>query len=134
MTQASCRHCNEKIPNRNVYCNNTCQVQYQREKYITEWKEGKQKGSKGKNLVISNHIKWYLRNRSNNKCEQCGWNEINMFTGTVPLEVDHIDGNAANCKEDNLRIICPNCHSLTPTFKNIGNRNSARERKKDDFN
>ena len=126
--QKNCKCCNEPIPNRNVYCNNTCQSVYQRNKYIAEWKQGKHRGSRGKNLLLSKHLEWYLRDRSNNECEICGWNEINQYTSRVPLEVDHIDGDASNNKEENLRLICPNCHSLTPTFRNIGARSSARVR------
>lgn len=39
----------------------------------------------------------------------------------IPLELDHIDGNHFNNNLDNLRLLCPNCHTLTPTYgsKNI---------------
>jgi len=36
------------------------------------------------------------------KCEICGWGEINPFTGKVPLEIHHIDGNYKNNVEENL--------------------------------
>lgn len=49
----------------------------------------------------------------------CGWGKINKFTNKVPLEVDHIDGDFRNNKIENLRLLCPNCHSLTSTFKNL---------------
>ena len=49
----------------------------------------------------------------NNKCEKCGWGEVNETTGNVPLEVHHIDGDCTNNSEDNLQLLCPNCHSLT---------------------
>ncbi len=32
------------------------------------------------------------------------------------LEIDHIDGNSDNNSEENLRLVCPNCHSLTSTY------------------
>ena len=40
----------------------------------------------------------------------------------IPLELDHTDGNSDNNDRNNLRLICPNCHALTPTYKcrNIG--------------
>lgn len=36
----------------------------------------------------------------------------------ITLELDHIDGNRSNHKLDNLRLLCPNCHSQTFTFRN----------------
>lgn len=52
------------------------------------------------------------------KCSRCGWEEENPYTHTIPLEVEHIDGNFRNNKEDNLTLLCPNCHSQTETFSN----------------
>jgi hypothetical protein len=51
----------------------------------------------------------------NNKCEECGidsWNKKGIV-----CELDHIDGNSNNHKLENLRILCPNCHSQTSTFR-----------------
>ena len=48
-------------------------------------------------------------------CEECRiseWNGKRMI-----FELDHIDGNNKNNSFDNLKILCPNCHSQTPTFR-----------------
>ena len=52
------------------------------------------------------------------KCEICGWGEKNIYTGNVPLEIHHKDGNYLNNIESNLQVLCPNCHSLTNSYKN----------------
>jgi hypothetical protein len=51
------------------------------------------------------------------RCSQCGWAERNPVTGKVPITIDHIDGDWNNNREENLRLLCPNCHSLTPTYQ-----------------
>jgi len=53
-------------------------------------------------------------------CESCGifeWNEK-----PITLQVDHVDGDSGNNFPDNVRLLCPNCHTQTDTFcgKNIG--------------
>lgn len=54
--------------------------------------------------------------RESKKCDECGcgtiWNEK-----TLTLELDHIDGNHFNNQVDNLRILCPNCHTQQATSK-----------------
>ena len=47
-----------------------------------------------------------------NKCELCG--VTNWLGKRLKLELHHIDGNRFNNNFENLQILCPNCHSLTP--------------------
>ena len=49
------------------------------------------------------------------KCEMCG---IEDWLGKrLAFELDHIDGNSNNHLLENLRIVCPNCHSQTETYR-----------------
>ena len=111
------------------FCDNKCQADYQHKEWINRWKNGEESGVIGK-YGISHHIKKYLMNKYQCKCAQCGWGQENMYTHTIPLEVEHIDGNYQNNTEDNLILLCPNCHSLTATYKGANKGNGRKERKK----
>ena len=59
----------------------------------------------------------YLEGYKEVKCERCGiedtWNGK-----AIVLELDHINGDKTDNSLENLRILCPNCHSQTKTFRN----------------
>lgn len=119
-----CLNCGKEITRGNKFCNNTCAIEYRYKQYIKEWKEGKQDGRSGL-YDVSSHIRHYLLDKYNSSCQICGWNKINSYTNKIPLQIHHIDGNCLNNKEENLQLLCPNCHSLTSTFGN-SNKNSSR--------
>ena len=124
-----CLNCNKDIPNRNKYCCLECQKEYEYKVYIEEWKNGCKDGMRGQ-YQLSMHIKTYLLKKYNYKCSKCGWGEVNPYTKKIPLEIEHIDGNYKNNLEENLTVLCPNCHSLTSTYKganlNFGRKNRSK--------
>lgn len=102
---------------------------YQRKLYIEKWKSGEESGMKG-TYELSGHVRSYLLEKYNSQCSRCGWKEINPYTNKIPLEIEHCDGNYMNNKEDNLTVLCPNCHSLTATYKgaNVGKGRKQRSK------
>ena len=68
-------------------------------------------GSKKKN---GKSIASPLINLRGRKCENCGLTE--WLGQPINLEVHHKDGNRSNNELTNLQLLCPNCHSYTPTF------------------
>lgn len=128
----SCLACGSALKKPNThYCSNKCQGNFEYTEYIKKWKLGKVNGGRGVSAKnISRHLMRYLREKYDS-CMLCGWSQINSVTGRVPLEIDHINGDSDNNSEENLRLICPNCHSLSPNFRNLnyGNGRSWRRLK-----
>lgn len=123
-----CLNC-KKDPARSyyIYCSNACQAEYEYQAYIKKWKDGSVIGLQGLGIV-SSYIKKYLRLKFEDKCCLCGWSKINPKTGKAPLVADHIDGNWRNNIENNLRLICPNCDALSPTFAGLNRGNGRKNR------
>ena len=108
-----------------VYCSNACQLQAQYQAYIERWKNGLETGVTGA-AGISRYVRRYMIEKYGERCQLCSWQERNDVTGKVPLTIDHTDGNCLNNAEVNLRLLCPNCHSLTPTYGNLNKGRSQR--------
>lgn len=49
------------------------------------------------------------------KCTSCGG--VQWMGRAIPLELAHLDGDKTNNQLENLRLICPNCHALTSTYR-----------------
>ena len=127
-----CLNCKKAIQKRNKFCWIVCQKEHEYKEYIKQWRDGKTTGLRG-DYQISMHIKTYLLNKYSYKCSKCGWGEKNPYTGKIPLEIEHIDGNYLNNNEENLTVLCPNCHSLTSTYKGANLNHGRKSRKKYNF-
>lgn len=125
-----CLNCGKPLERfQKVYCDSTCKNEFEYKNWVIDWKEGNKTGIIG-DYGISAHLKRYLYEKYDKKCTICGWGETNPTSGTIPVEIEHIDGNFENNEEENLTLLCPNCHSLTPTYKGANKGNGRKERKK----
>lgn len=60
----------------------------------------------------------YFEGLKTPKCELCDWAEVAQ-DGRIPVELDHINGDRFDNRLENLRILCPNCHSLQTTHRGL---------------
>lgn len=104
-----------------LFCNRAC-------KELAQRVEGKVPEIKPKHYGTLLGRECLIRTRGH-RCEGCGLTE--WQGNPIPLERDHIDGNAFNNTETNLRLLCCNCHALTPTFcgRNAGNGRKSRKQR-----
>lgn len=65
----------------------------------------------------------------NGKCNRC---ELTHWQGErITLEYEHKDGNDENNERVNVEALCPNCHSMTPTWR--GRKNKGRQKRVEKF-
>ena len=98
--------------------------------YIKRWKLGLETGNRSNNESLSQNVRRYIFEKYKSKCIRCGWCEINPKSKKIPLTINHIDGDSSNSHEDNLELICPNCHSLTPNYGSLNKGNGRKSRRK----
>lgn len=106
------------------YCSNKCQAEF----YFLEKIEKFLNGNDGIFLSATSQRRALIKLHGC-KCSVCSiedWNDKQIV-----FEVDHIDGNANNNVYNNLRLICPNCHSQTETYK-ARNKGNGREKRLND--
>jgi len=107
-------NCGRKIkPQSTAFCSRPCQLEYYRRRMVDLWKAGELPPR----LYFNRTVRRHIIEAAGEKCERCGWRERNPFTGKIPLEIEHVDGDWQNNAPANIRVLCPNCHALTATFR-----------------
>lgn len=108
-----CKNCNKELSKYQYkFCSNECTGKFKNYTKINEFINNQDTVTKLPSYVIL-----WLKECNNNTCSQCGWDKLHPDDNKPLVEVDHIDGNSANNNLSNLRVLCPNCHSMTSTHR-----------------
>ena len=130
----------EKVYKKCINCKNDYEIDRRQMSKIRKFCSGKcyqefekkvkiQRIEKGDATLYFKQYKKYLISIHGNKCMECGWCKVNQYTGKIPVELEHVDGNADNNNLDNLKLLCPSCHSLTPTYGALNKGNGRYKRR-----
>lgn len=118
-----CLNCGNPLKrNATKYCCSKCQHEYRWSNTIKEIESINN---------VSNFdvrvIKKYMIEKYGSRCSICG--STSWLGQTIPLVLDHIDGNSDNWSKLNLRLVCGNCDMLLPTYKKKNNGNGRAYRR-----
>jgi 5-methylcytosine-specific restriction endonuclease McrA len=122
MKTYNCGHCGIECKWRHQGNNKFCSVQCAQTFRSLEHKKKFFSGLLEKRIDRPTARK-YLAEVRGYKCEVCGISDYQ--NKPITLHVDHINGDPSNDRPENLRLICPNCHSQTEF---LGGANKGRGR------
>jgi len=100
-----------------IYCSFVCEGKHRTQKVLVTLESD--------GVVGNIFLRKYLMKINDNKCQECGWGVPNPVLNKVCLDLHHIDGDSKNTRLSNVQLLCPNCHSLTPTYKRVGGKHKS---------
>jgi hypothetical protein len=119
----SCLGCGTELRKRSqlTYCSVGCQQVYRQRMAVQAWLTS---GTAFPGTRPEHYVRRHLAEEQQCRCALCG--RPDEWEGRpLVFVLDHVDGDAANNKRTNLRLVCPNCDSQLSTFKS---RNRGRGR------
>lgn len=123
MKTFSCKHCGVIKPTSyqtaNTYCSHECSQAAQLAKRVAAVEAG---------TASAGRVKLYLIEKYGHVCQDvdCAWD---MAKRPIKVELEHINGDSTDNRLENCKLLCPNCHSLTPTYKAKNKGNGRAERR-----
>ncbi len=111
MLKGTCRSCGCRISSSNTECT-PCWYQRRQADINKEPGSSTMMLDQAKTDETRKRILIYECGRTCSVCSLSEWRGQ-----TIPIELDHIDGDCFNNDRSNLRLLCPNCHAQTPTYR-----------------
>lgn len=118
-----CTNCKTLTYN-SKYCSMNCQQTHKWVILFNKISEGE--------ILSEGYMRRYLTETKGYVCEDCGcgstWNGKH-----ITLQLDHIDGNSDNNALNNIRWLCPNCHTQTETWCARNKKNTIRSKRRNKY-
>lgn len=125
-----CLNCGIKLHKAQYkYCSNKCQREYETKQKVQDIFTGKSSGlnnAKTTSPKTRDCLRSYLLKKANYCCEKYGCDWVNPYSQSSILEIHHIDGNRNNNLENNLQVLCPNCHAMTENYRGLNAKNKQK--------